>query len=897
MLTHMYVNSNHFGSTTLRLGCLAALGPPSRPAVRIDQRRLMRKLLKRGATKIAAGAVATGLLCSSMTPAVAADEPWRDATKSPTERATALLNALSFDEKVQVALDNFQPLVKYGLPPILASHDGPSGVSIDGATAFPAAQALAASFDRDLAARYGTAIAQEIRDSGRSIWLGPSTDVTRQPLSGRQAENLGEDPYLIGTTARAEVDGAKSQNVMTTVKHYGANTQEYGRMGFESDNPDDYFGRTPAINENIPLQALQEIYEAPVVATTKGDGADSVMCAYNQVNGLPACQNPELLNDIKSTFQGLVIPDYLLGQRDAVLAALAGVDIAGFDGGNQQRTAAMYTSGEIPLDILDKSDHRIFYALFNSGVYDHPPVTQAEISTAAHKQLAAQVAAQGMVLLKNAGDALPLNALNDKSVAVIGPSGMDAMYVEGGGPAVPVSADSTVTPLAGITVRAGTGTTIVPSQGSAGDVAATDLVSGAALKPTSGDGTGWSAQYWDTPAPQGTPAISRNEASINVPNVPTGLKAPYSAKWTSTFTPPETGLYRFTSLVSGDMTFSVNGQTVIDAKKPTSWLFRGPQYPAQGTISLKAGEPVRLSVGYSSVSTAFGNNGINLAWQTPSQSGIPAAVAVAKKAKVAIVMANFAAGEGADRDGLDLPGDQNQLIEAVAKANPRTIVVLNTAGPVLMPWLDKVEGVVQAWYPGQTFGTALAKVLYGDVNPSGHLPVTFPASESQGPVAATPDALTGENGSLNFDEGIHVGYRWYDKTGQTPLFPFGYGLSYTSFRYSDLTVRPDSTGANVSVRVRNVGSRTGSATPQFYVGAPTGRYDAQFAKYALGGYGKITLRPGQTGVVSVHIDSDQLNYWDTAGKSWKSAPIGRTVSVGDSVRNIMATAPLVCGRR
>ncbi|QOV33154.1 glycoside hydrolase family 3 C-terminal domain-containing protein [Streptomyces ferrugineus] len=855
----------------------------------------MRKPWKRGAGKIAAGALVTGLLCGSIAPAHAADQPWRDATKSPAERATALLNALTFEEKVQVALDNFEPLVKYGLPPILASHDGPSGVSVEGATAFPSAQSMAASFDRRLATQYGTAVAQEIRDSGRSIWLGPAMDVTRQPLSGRQAENLGEDPFLIGEMARAEVAAAKSQNIMTTVKHYGAVTQEYARMGFESDDPDDYGGRTPAINENIPQQALHEIYEAATVATIKGNGADSVMCAYNQVNGLPACHNKDLLDDVKSKFQGLVIPDYLFGQRDAVAAALAGADIAGFDGGNQQRTAEMYTSGRIPLNVLNESDHRIFFALFNSGVFDHPPVKKDEISTAAHRRFAAQAAAEGMVLLKNDADALPLHTARDKSLAVIGPSGMDAMYVEGGGPSVPISADSTVTPLDGIKDRAGTSATIVSSQGSAGDTPATDLVSGSALKPTRGEGTGWSAQYWDTATPSGEPAISRNEASIDVPKVPTGLKAPYSAKWTSTFTPTETGLYRFTSLVSGDMKFSVNGETVINAKKPTSHLWAGPQYPAQGTISLKAGKPVQLSVSYSSLSQAFGTDGLNLAWQKPSQSRIPAAVAAAKKAKAAIVMANYASGEGSDRDGLELPGDQNQLIEAVAKANPRTIVVLNTAGPVLMPWLDKVEGVVQAWYPGQTFGTALAKVLYGDVSPSAKLPVTFPASETQGPVPATPDAFTGKNGSLNFDEGIHVGYRWYDKTGQTPLFPFGYGLSYTSFRYTGLTVKPDSAGATVSVRVRNTGARAGTATPQFYIGAPTGRYDAQFAKHALGGFGKISLQPGQSGVVKVHIDRDQLNYWDTSSKSWKSAPDGRTVSVGDSVRNIKATAPLVCG--
>ncbi|WP_432970154.1 beta-glucosidase H [Dactylosporangium sp. CA-233914] len=855
----------------------------------------MRPLSKRTLTAVFACLAVTVAMTGSPTPAVAADQPWRDTSKSPGERAQLLLDALTFNEKVQLALDNLQPLTKYGMPAVLASHDGPSGIGVQGATSFPSAQTLAATFDTDLATQYGAAVAQEARDSGRSIWLGPATDIARQPLAGRQAENLGEDPYLVGTTARAEVDGAKSRNVMTTVKHYGANTQEYGRMGFESDDPNAYFGRTAAINENIPQQALHEIYEAPVIATVKGNGADSVMCSYNQVNGKPACQNPELLGSLKSSFQGLVIPDFLLAQRDAVLAALAGVDIAGFDGGNQQRTAEMYTSGQIPLKTLNDSDYRILYAVFNSGIFDNPPVSKTEISTAAHRELATRVAAEGMVLLKNDKNVLPLNDKSDRSIAVIGPSGDDAQYIEGGGPAVPTTVGRNITPLNGITARAGSHTSIIQAQGSAGDVAATDLVAGPALKSADGQINGWTAKYWDTAAPEGTPARTTSETSINLPGVPQGLKAPYSAEWTATLTPAETGLYRFTSLVSGNMTFTVDGQQVINTLKPTSYLFSGPMYPAQGTITLKAGKPVTLKVSYSSVSTAFGNNGINLAWQTPSQSQIPAAVAAAKKARVAIVLANFAIGEGADRDSLSLPGDQNALIEAVAQANPRTIVVLNTAGPVLMPWLNKVEAVVQAWLPGQMFGTALARVLYGDVNPSGHLPTTFPASANQGPVPATPAGLAGQNGSLNFDEGIYVGYRWYDKTGQNPLFPFGYGLSYTSFRYSDLTVRPDATGATVSVKVRNTGGRAGAATPQFYIGAPRSSSRAQFAKYALGGFDQVELRPGQSATVRVHIDTDQLKYWDAATNGWKTAVDGRTVSVGDSVRNMFQTVPLRVG--
>lgn len=833
-----------------------------------------------------------------------ADQPWRDRSLPPGQRAELLLDALTFHDKVQIALDDFSQLGAYGLPTVLKSHDGPSGVSVAGATAFPAALGLAATFSTDLAEQYGAAIAEEIRSFGAFIWLGPATDIARQPLSGRLAENLGEDPHLVGQIARAEVDGATSRNVMTTIKHFGANVQEYARMGFVSEDTSDFQAaipicaqppvcvtvpvgyRTPAIDERISERALKEIYEPAVITAVEDGGAGSVMCAYNRVNGLPACQNKQLLDSLRDAFDGLIIPDFLVAQRDPVAAALAGVDIAGFDGGNQQRTRDMYLTGAIPETVLDNSTYRILYALFSSGAFDYPARASSPISTAPHRRLATEVAARSMVLLKNAGGVLPLSRSTDRSVAIIGPSRMDAIFTEGGlGPSVPNTAETTVTPLDGLKKRAGRGTDIEVAQGSAGDLASETLVPGA-----------WTQRVWDNmPEPEGPPTSTSEVSSIDY--TAEGVQA---ARWTAQITPPESGVYRFTSLVSGDMTLRIDGKTVIDARKPTSDCGGSRNYPSMGLARLRAERKVRVQVDYSSVSNTIcvvGHN-INLGWETPSESGIPAAVKAARRTDVAVVMVNAASGEGSDRNSLSLPGDQDRLIEAVSRVNDRTVVVLNTAGPVLMPWLGDVEGVVQAWYPGQTFGTALARVLYGDLNPSGRLPMTFPAHAFQGPTPAVADALVGgPNNVLKFKEGIFVGYRWYDRKDRTPLFPFGHGLSYTSFRYSNLSVSPRGDHATVAVTVTNTGGTNGTVVPQFYLGRPSAKYGVPFAAKSLVGFADVRLRPGRSKRVTIEVDRQQLRYWDSDRDNWRVASAGRTISVGNSVRDIRGTVPFSLDRR
>ncbi len=788
--------------------------------------------------------------------AAAPDQPWRDPNQPPGQRADELLAAMTFDQKVAVALGDFGPVANLGVPP-LTWADGPNGIRTPGTTAFPSGQTLASAFDRDLAHAYGEAIAAEAHGKGYNLWFGPAMDIARTPLAGRQPENLGEDPFLAGETAAGEVAGAKDRQVIATLKHYVGNNQEWGRLGLPIGSP--------GVNDIVSRRPLQEIYEAPFKRAVLEAGADAAMCSYNRINGVQACQNPSVLNDLKgSGFEGFVVPDFGFAVRDQLAATLAGSDLPAIPGDpiTPPRTAAMFTSGQVSMARLDDIVRRILFALFDSGAFDNPvPPPADDVRSPEHAQLATRVSEAGMVLLKNDRRALPLTSSGLDSIAVIGPAGSDAMYVTGGSASVPVDPGESVTPLAGITARAGHGVKINVAQGTLGDVPLPTIVPSDVLTPSAGNGPGLLGTYWNNGDLAGTPALTRVDPTVDLSAAPAGVGPLWSARWTGTLSPPESGLYRFSLTQAGIAHLFVDGKLIASGYREATQFVAGPAYPVQGAVSLRAGKPVSIRIEYTSKAQLFGAQ-IHLAWQPPSASGIAAAVDAARKSDVAIVVANNAQGEGMDRSTLALPGDQDQLITAVSQANHRTIVVLNTGGPVLMPWLPRVEAVLQAWYPGQQFGSALAAVLFGDSDPGGRLPVTFPATEEQGPAPPTqPERYPGVNGEERYDEGIFVGYRWYDQFHQQPLFPFGYGLSYADFRFSDLHVNVDRERETVvaSARVTNTSDRAGSTVAQAYLASPK---SADEPPLQLKGYQKVALGPGESAVVTFRLASDELAYFD-----------------------------------
>jgi beta-glucosidase len=812
-------------------------------------------------------------------PAMAADEPWRDTSQPPGQRAAELLAAMTPEQTVAMALGDYASLASLGVP-TLPSDDGPSGIRADGTTSFPSAQTLAATFDRDLARAYGEAIGAEARGKGFNWWLGPAMDIARTPLAGRQPENLGEDPFLAGETVAQEVTGAKSRHVIATLKHYVANNAEWGRIGFNTPT-----GRAGNVNAIVSERALQEIYEAPFKRAIRKSTADAVMCSYNRLNGPQTCESPGLLSDLEASgFDGFVAPDFIFAVKDPLAATLAGLDVPAL-GGPGGRTAAMFTSGQVPAARLDDLVRRTLFAMFDSGAFDDPlGPAAANVSTPEHQALATKVSAGGMVLLRNERHALPLGGHGLRSIAVIGPSGDDAVYISGGSSAVTPAPGATVTPLAGIRARAGAGVDVTAAQGSLGDVPLTTIVPG--------DAPGFAASYWNDGDFSGAPALTRTDPTVDLGAAPAGVGPLWSARWTGSVTPTESGLYRFSLLQAGLATLWVDGQRVGPGYREGVQFIAGPRYPMQAAVRLTAGKPVSIRVDYSSSAQLFGAQ-VHLAWQPPSASGIPAAVEAARHADAAIVLADNASGEGMDHVGLGLPGDQDQLIDAVAAVNRRTIVVLNTGSPVLMPWLHRVEGVLQAWYPGQQFGAALASVLFGDSDPGGRLPITFPASDAQGPAPPTrPERYPGVNGEQRYDEGIFVGYRWYDQFRQQPLFPFGYGLSYADFRFGDVRLRFDHGAVTASTRVTNTSRRSGSTVAQAYLSFPR---SAGEPPRQLKGYEKVQLAPGRSAVVSFRLDRADLTYFDEGAHRQVVAGGRYTLSVGSSSRDLPESASFELG--
>jgi beta-glucosidase len=479
---------------------------------------------------------------------------------------------------------------------------------------------------------------------------------------------------------------------------------------------------------------------------------------------------------------------------------------------------------------------------------------------------------------------------------VIGQSGEDATYISGGSSGVPPAPGATVTPLAGIRARAAeAGVRVDAAQGSLGDAPLPALVPSTVLGPAAGAGPGLTGEYWSNGDFAGVPALTRVDPTIDLDAQPAGVGPLWSARWTGTLTPSESGPYRFSLLQAGIARLFVDGKLVASGYREGIQFLVGPTYTTQGVAELTAGRPVSIRIEYTSKAQLFGAQ-IHFQWQPPSASQIGPAVEAAKNADAAVVFVDDARGEGMDRSTLALVGDQDALVEAVAAVNKRTIVVVNTGGPVLMPWLDRVGAVLQVWYPGQQYGAALAGVLFGDADPGGRLPVTFPASDAQGPAPPSqPERFPGVNGTERYDEGIFVGYRFYDQVGQQPLFPFGFGLSYARFRFDDLDVDRRGDDIVARVRVRNVSDRAGSAVAQAYVSFPRA---AGEPPWQLKGYAKVRLAPGRSERVTfrLHPEND-LSVFDEAAHRFVVVPGRYTLAVGASSRDLAEHESFVLSAR
>ncbi len=789
--------------------------------------------------------------------------PWLNQSLPVSQRVSMLLAQMTLADKINMVTGagTSEPYVFYisAIPslcvPAIGEEDGPVGVGdgLTGVTQMPAAVSLAATFDPSLANVYGKVIGAEERAKGAMVNLGPTVNIDRDPRWGRSFEAYTEDPFLNAATTVAEIDGVQSQGEMSQVKHFAVYNQETNR-------------NTPADDAIVSTQALHEIYLPAFWAATQQAKASSVMCAYSTINGQAACQNQYLLRttlDQRWAFPGFVTSDYL-ATHSTVASADAGLD-------QEMPNAVFYGpaleaavgAGQVSIATVNEMVTRILTEMFRFNEFNNPPTgsTTATVTTPAHQAVSAAVAEAGTALLKNDGRTLPLSAHGGGSVAVIGPAASAAPTDTGGGSAY-VTSTFSVTPLQGLQAAAGPGTTVSYTQGLPTDTSLTPIPSSALSPPYAS--TGFGGSYTGT------------------------LTAPETGTYVLAFQNP-CGCYTTVNL-------SLDGQEILanPGTPPVSTYSVG--------VNLVAGQTYTLQL-------SGGGESANLSWATPSDlaPGIAQAVTAAKAAKTAVVVvSDDTETEAADRPSLNLPSAQNELISAVAAANPHTVVVIDAGAPVVMPWINQVASVVDAWYPGESNGTALAAVLFGQVNPSGHLPVTFPVGLSQVP-ASTPAQFPGVNGKVEYSEGVDVGYRYYDAKNETPLFPFGYGLSYSHFAFGGLTVAPqrlrnDVSGpgptschcngqsvnlVTVSARVTNTGRVAGSDAVQLYLDEPAA---AGQPPRQLEGFQRVTLRPGQSTVVRFRLNGHELSYWNDAANGWV-VPVGRFgVYVGDS--SALANLPL-----
>ena len=815
----------------------------------------------------------------------AAAEPvamYQDAKVPLEPRVEDLFGRLNQDEKLGLLGGTgftTQPIPRLGVP-AMAMADAGQGVrggadsTLGPATAFPTGVLMASTWDTNLLWQIGQAIGEEARNkgSGVQIELGPAVNIHRNPLGGRDAEYLTEDPYLAARLAVSYIQGMQSAGVAACVKHFAANSQETDRFN---------------VNEDISERALREIYFPAFEAAVKEGKVWTVMSSYNQINGQHASANPHLLTEALKhdwQFDGMVMSDWGGVHETAVVQA--GNDLEMPDGNHMSvsKLKTALANGSVTQAAVDDSVRRILRTVIRVGLLDGPITRNpAIVNSPEHSQLAYKAATEGIVLLKNDGDILPLDRQNIKSIAIIGEPALHLQVDALGSPAVePLK---TVEILDGIKAEAGDAVAI---QFAAARTDGDPLTGSIVTTPSGASVHGFQAEYFDNANLEGTPKLVRVDNEINIlkasspaPGISGGK---YSVRWSGKLVAPTTGSYTFAFRGDDGFRIFVDGKSVINA-----WA-RGGARTFHGQASLEAGKSYDLRVEF------FQDGGgcvAQLNWQLPGKALYADAIDAAKNADVAIVCVSTLRmeGEGSDRPSMDLPDDQSALIKAVSAVNKKTIVILNTGTPVTMTnWLNRVPALVEAWFPGQEGGSAIAAILFGKVNPSGKLPDTFAASRADYPDA--PNQV--KKNQVKYAEGIYVGYRHFDQADIQPIFPFGFGLSYTTFKYSELelsTSRLSNDGTvTANLKVTNTGKRAGEEVVQLYVHPAKSQIDRPVRE--LKGFAKVALNPGEAKTVSLQLTPRDLAYFDVSGHQWKADAGDYEVEIGASSRDIRLTAPL-----
>ena len=819
----------------------------------------------------------------------------RAQTQGVEQRVEALIKQLTLEEKIDLlgGVDDFfvREIPRLNLPR-LRMADGPLGVRNFGrATAMAAGIGLAASWNPALAERVGTELGRDARAKGVHFLLGPGVNIYRSPTNGRNFEYFGEDPFLASRITVGYIKGVQSQGVSATVKHFAANNSEFDRH------------RTDSI---VDERTLREIYLPAFEAAVREARVGAVMSSYNLVNGEHASQNRHLLTEIARDdwrFEGVMMSDWF-ATYDGVAAVNAGQDLEMPGPAHMSRRNLLpaVEQGKVSVATIDEHVRRILRTAARFGWLDREQTEPAiPRFNQTGRQAALQAAREGMVLLKNEGNLLPLDRRKLKSVLVVGPDAYPAVPVGGG--------SARVEPFAAVSFMEGLSNALAPSSVNVyyhrGIPSLAEMAQATTFTDAHANGKpGIKAEFFKNEELKGEPFTTRTEPHVNYASV-AGWRAAFpegtlASRWTGFYTPQAAGDYdiflQSTGEDGGRCRLFIDDRLVFDNWDEARALV------STGTLRLEA-RPHKVVVEHRGRSSWLGAKlrlGI-----VKRGTAVPEEVKrMAAKADAVVVSAGFdheSESEGSDRT-FSLPTGQDELIQEMAAANRNTVVVITSGGGTDMRgWLERVPAVLQTWFPGQEGGTALAEILLGDVNPSGRLPVTFERRWEDNPVHASYYPASGGTKRVEYGEGVFVGYRGYEKNNVRPLFPFGHGLSYTTFKYDNLKVArapvPDETGQpfyDVSFDVKNTGQREGSDVAQVYVSDTHATVPRPPKE--LKGFSKVSLRPGESRRVTVRLDGRAFSYYDAAAKRWRYDPGDFRILVGRSSEQIELRGKATVGK-
>ena len=801
------------------------------------------------------------------------------------DRIESLIKELTLEEKVSI-LSGSSAWHTTAVPrlniPRVKMTDGPIGArgdSVSGATSacFPSASCLSSSWDKESVEEIAKAIGVEAKSKDADVLLGPTINLHRHPLGGRHFECYSEDPLLTGELAASYVKGIQGVGVSACLKHFIGNDTEYQRH-FVSSNIDD--------------RTLRELYLLPFEMGVKA-GSLSVMSAYNQLNNVFCSSNERILTSILKdewNFPGYVVSDWGAAQ-DTIGNANGGLDCempgpARSWGGNLVKAV---NDGKVEEDIIDDKVRRILRVADFTGRLDNPEEKPEESNNLVEDRvLIRKAGSEGMVLLKNE-DVLPFNKEKIKKIAVIGPNALKGQYLGGG--SASLNPHYVVHPLDGIQAALSDQVEINYAKG-----CHTYKFLPAIPSNLFKENDGFKVEFFNGQEFEGSPIETKilkgNKfwamGGFGLDIVAQSERPSLSVRFSGELQPEHSGEYNFEIFSIGPSKLSINGETLIDnwsSQEPGDAFFGMGSAPKREKIKFEKGKTYSLGVEYKWEGRF---PAVQIGMQPPDQFDLmEEAINLAKEADAVVLIAGTNSDwetEGNDRANLDLPSNQNELIETICKLNKNTVVVLNTGSPCEMPWVDNAKAILQCWFPGQEFGNSLADILIGKVNPSGKLPTTFPKKLSDTPAYST---YPGKDLQMDYEEGLFIGYRWYDRESIEPLFPFGHGLSYTSFEYSNLRAIPpkgDSSVAAFEVDITNTGDVAGKEVLQGYITVNESQIERP--QKELKKFEKISLEPGETKKVKFELSEKDLSFWSTENNAWQVEPAEYSFSIGASATDI-----------